>query len=159
MIKTYRPEILSIKHLHFVAIGKIRFKMINQGWTIPHLHYMINKINDNLYEAMCLETRTFATSTTIEDVAKQINLNIFNYIKENIKKADDLDKIIENLDDHFLDSYWKEYRKINFYLAKKGRDINTSMEDKIRSEIEKELNDKTKIEDFQFHFNENKKAA
>lgn len=152
----YKPEVLSVEHLNFVAIGKMSFS-VKRNWSIPHLHYMINKIDDEHYEAICLETRTFASASSIEDVAKKIVLNIVEDINNDIKCPEDLDKIIEDIDTHFMDAYWKEYRKINFNLAKIGKDINTEMEKRIKEEVEKEV--KSKLELLDFTIKENKRAA
>lgn len=150
----YKADVLNVEHLNFVAIGKMSFS-VKEDWSIPHLHYMINKIDNEHYEAICIETRTFASASSLEDAAKKIVLNIVEDINKNIKCPQDLDKIIENIDTHFMDAYWKEYRKINFNLAKIGKDINTEMEKRIKEEIEKEM----KLKQLEFTFKENQRAA
>lgn len=150
----YKADVLNVEHLNFVAIGKMSFS-VKEDWSIPHLHYMINKIDNEHYEAICIETRTFASASSLEDAAKKIVLNIVEDINKNIKCPQDLDRIIENIDTHFMDAYWKEYRKINFNLAKIGKDINTEMEKRIKEEIEKEM----KLKQLEFTFKENQRAA
>ena len=150
----YKADVLNVEHLNFVAIGKMSFS-VKEDWSIPHLHYMINKIDNEHYEAICIETRTFASASSLEDAAKKIVLNIVEDINKNIKCPQDLDKIIENIDTHFMDGYWKEYRKINFNLAKIGKDINTEMQKRIKEEIEKEI----KLKQLEFTFKENQRAA
>ena len=51
-------KVLSVNNLVFKAIGKIVLKN-NSEWNIPHLHFMVNKSEDNIYEAVCLELSFF----------------------------------------------------------------------------------------------------
>lgn len=137
-MKRYKADILDISNLKFVAIGKISFRT-NKEWCIPHLHYMISELEKSQFQAICLETATYSSSNTIEDTAKKLVLNIIYDLNTLVKKSSDLDNIINITYTHHLDSYWKEYRKINFNLAKFGRNINKDIETNILKKIIEEL--------------------
>lgn len=137
-MKRYKADILDINHLKFVAIGKVSFRT-NKEWCIPHLHYMISELEKSKFQAICLETATYSSSNTIEDTAKKLVLNIIYDLNELVKKSSDLDNIINITYTHHLDSYWKEYRKINFTLAKFGKNINKNIETNILKKIIEEL--------------------
>lgn len=137
-MKRYKADILDISNLKFVAIGKVSFRT-NKEWRIPHLHYMISELEKSQFQAICLETATYSSSNTIEDTAKKLVLNIIYDLNTLVKKSSDLDNIINITYTHHLDSYWKEYRKINFNLAKFGRNINKDIETNILKKIIEEL--------------------
>ena len=137
-MKRYKADILDISNLKFVAIGKVSFRT-NKEWCIPHLHYMISELEKSQFQAICLETATYSSSNTIEDTAKKLVLNIIYDLNTLVKKSSDLDNIINITYTHHLDSYWKEYRKINFNLAKFGRNINKDIETNILKKIIEEL--------------------
>ena len=137
-MKRYKADMLAISNLQFVAIGKVSFRT-NKEWCIPHLHYMISELEKSQFQAICLETATYSSSNTIEDTAKKLVLNIIYDLNTLVKKSSDLDNIINITYTHHLDSYWKEYRKINFNLAKFGRNINKDIETNILKKIIEEL--------------------
>ncbi|WP_300717781.1 hypothetical protein, partial [uncultured Brachyspira sp.] len=137
-MKRYTADILDISHLKFVAIGKISFRT-NKEWSLPHLHYMISKFGKYEFQGICLETATYSSSNTIEDTAKKLVLNIIYDLNSLVKKSSDLDNIINITYSHHLDSYWKEYRRINFNLAKLGKNINKNTETSILKKIIEEL--------------------
>lgn len=130
-------NVISTKDLDFKAIGKITFSTSGQTWNIPHLHYMINKANDGVYEAVCIELREFASGNTIAEAVENMGLHLLNYLNSNVKNADDIDKLINCVDTNDMDEYWKEYRKTDFTLAKSKKDINNALEKEIRNSIEK----------------------
>ena len=129
-------DVLSVKGLDFKAIGKIVFSTGEKTWNIPHLHYIINKARDGVYEAVCIELREFASGNTIAEVVENMGLHLLNYLNSNIKKSDDIDQLINCVDTNDMDEYWKEYRKIDFTLAKSKKDINSVLQDDIRNSIE-----------------------
>lgn len=137
-MKRYKADILDISNLKFVAIGKVSFRT-NKEWCIPHLHYMISQLDQSEFQAICLETATYSSSNTIEDTAKKLVLNIIYDLNSLVKKSSDLDNIINITYTHHLDSYWKEYRKINFNLAKLGKNISKNIETNILKKIIEEL--------------------
>ncbi|WP_147735534.1 hypothetical protein [Brachyspira aalborgi] len=128
-------KVLSVNNLVFKAIGKIVLKN-NSEWNIPHLHFMVNKSEDNIYEAVCLELSFFNSGKNIEEATTNLITNILSYFNYNIKSSSDLDKILGNIDTNIMDMYWRKYRVFDYQLAKIGSDINSQLEKQIIKKVE-----------------------
>lgn len=146
MIKYENNKSLSVYDLDFKAIGKIVLKN-TEYWNIPHLHFMINQSKvDGIFEAICLELMFFNSGEDIKTSITNLITNILEYFDNNINCASDLDKLIDCVDTNAMDNYWKEYRKIDYELAKFGKDINNTLEKQIISEVEQKY--KNSFNDF-----------
>lgn len=128
-------EVLSVNNLSFKAIGKIVLKS-NSEWNIPHLHFMVNKSEDDIYEAICLELSFFDSGENIEEATVNLITNILSYFSNNVKSSSDMDKLIGNVDTNKMDMYWRKYRVFDYQLAKVGSDINSQLEKQIINKVE-----------------------
>ncbi|WP_295160397.1 hypothetical protein [uncultured Brachyspira sp.] len=135
MSKYENIKVLSVSHLDFKAIGKLVLKN-SEDWNIPHLHFIVNKADDGIFEAVCLELMFFNSGENIKSSITNLVTNILEYFDNNINSAQDLDKYIISVDTNAMDNYWKYYRKIDGELAKYGEDINNALEQQIIHEVE-----------------------
>ena len=121
----------SVDDLDFKAIGKIVVKNTTEDWNIPHLHFMINQNlqhkEEGIFEAICLELMFVNNGEDYRTSIRNLVEDILEYLDNNINCASDLDKLIDCVDTNAMDNYWKEYRKIDYELAKFGKDINNAL--------------------------------
>ncbi|WP_295156381.1 hypothetical protein [uncultured Brachyspira sp.] len=134
MSKYENIKVLSVSHLDFKAVGKLVLKN-TESWNIPHLHFMVNKADDGIFEAVCLELMLFNSGEDIKSSITNLVTNILEYFDNNINSAQDLDKYIICVDTNAMDNYWRHYRKIDGELAKFGKDINNTLEKQIIEEV------------------------
>jgi len=115
-----------VDNKNFVGIGKIIFDS-NAEWNIPHLHFMVDKTASENYEATLLEFGLVSWSENlngaIRSLVKQTHSHIFTVLLRT-----GFDQLINEVDNHVMDEYWRQYRKIDFSLAREGKDLSHQMD-------------------------------
>jgi len=111
---------------NFVGIGKMIFES-SAEWNIPHLHFMVDKTASGNYEATLLEFALVSWSETLDDairsLIKQTHSHILSVL---IRKG--FEQLIDDVDSHAMDGYWKYYRRIDFTLARVGKNLSHQMD-------------------------------
>jgi hypothetical protein len=115
-------EFVNIDDKNFVGIGKIVFDS-NAEWNIPHLHFMVDKTPSGNYEATVLEFALVSWSEDLNDSIKSLVKQTHSHILSVMERTG-FDEFIREVDDHVMDDYWKQYRKIDFMLAQNGMDLS-----------------------------------
>jgi hypothetical protein len=123
--------IVPVDNKNFVGIGKMTFDS-NAEWNIPHLHFMVDKTTSGNYEATLLEFSLVSWSESLNDAIKSLVKQTHAHILSVIERAG-FDQFIREVDDQVMDGYWRNYRKIEFSLARDGRDL--SQEEHKRSRL------------------------
>ncbi|GHV80507.1 hypothetical protein AGMMS49944_22980 [Spirochaetia bacterium] len=127
---------------NFVGIGKMVFDS-NADWNIPHLHFMVDKTTPGNFEATLLEFGLVSWSETqdgaITSLVKQTHSHILA-----VMKGEGFDRFIRTVDDHVMDGFWRNYRKIEFTLAREGRDLSHEMDSRLVRAIKAMLSEETK---------------
>jgi hypothetical protein len=126
----------------FIGIGKIVFNN-DAEWNIPHLHFMVDETTSGNYEATLLEFGLVSWSESKDEAIKSLILQTQSHIINVMEKAG-FDEFIMAVDNHLMDGYWKQYRKIEFTLARSGRDLSHELESRITKAIQDFFNDKIK---------------
>ena len=133
---------VSVDDKDFVGIGKIVLES-NAEWNIPHLHFMVNKTTSGNFEAVLLEFGLVSWSETINDSIKSLVKQTHSHILSAMERVG-FDQFIQEVDDHVMDGYWRYYRKIEFSLARNGRDLSHEMDSKLVRAIKAMLSEETK---------------
>ena len=111
---------------NFVGIGKQVFDS-DAEWNIPILHFMVDKTVSGNYEATLLEFGLVSWSENlngaIRSLVKQTHSHIFTVL---LRKG--FNQLINEVDNHVMDGYWRQYRKIDFGLAREGKDLSHQMD-------------------------------
>lgn len=148
--KIENTEFVDVSDKNFVGIGKLVFHS-NEEWNVPHLHFMVDETNDGNFEATLLEFGLVSwaenKNDSIMSLVKQTHAHILS-----VMERDNFDEFFQEVDGHVMDDYWRCYRKIDFMLAKEGRDLSHEMDSKflraIKAVIEEEtINSIKKIAD------------
>ncbi|MCL2805693.1 MAG: hypothetical protein FWD26_07135 [Treponema sp.] len=127
---------------NFVGIGKIVFDK-DAEWNIPHLHFMVDKTNAGNYEATLLEFGLISWAEKRDEAIKSLIIQTHSYIF-NIMEKTGFDEFIKEVDSYLMDDYWRQYRKIEFTLAKDGRDLSHEIDRHIVQAIKEMLSEETK---------------
>ena len=114
--------IVDVTDKNFVGIGKMIFDS-NAEWSIPHLHFMVDKTSSGNYEATLLEFGLVSWSETLDNAIRSLVKQTHSHILSGLDKKG-IDQFIDEVDNHVMDGYWKQYRKIDFSLAKFGKDLS-----------------------------------
>jgi hypothetical protein len=127
---------------NFVGIGKFIFSAIN--WSVPHLHFMVDKASWGGYEATNLEFGLVSSGKTQEKAAQQLALLIHSHITVVLSEGNGYDELIQTVKTHALDDFWAEYRGIDFSLGKQGKDLSHGIDRHISQAIQSLLDDQVK---------------
>jgi hypothetical protein len=127
---------------HFVGIGKIVFDT-NAEWNIPHLHFMVDKTASNNFEATLLEFGLVAWSETQDGAIKSLVKQAHAHILSVLERLG-FDHFIQEVSNHVMDGYWKNYRKIEFSLARIGKDLSHEMDSQLMRTIRNMISEETK---------------
>jgi hypothetical protein len=127
---------------NFVGIGKIIFDK-DAEWNIPHLHFMVDRTNTGNYEATLLEFGLVSWSEKKDEAIKSLIIQTHTHIFNIMEKAGFIE-FINEVDSHLMDDYWRQYRKIEFTLAKDGRDLSHEIDRHVVQAIKEMLSEETK---------------
>lgn len=108
--------------INSVGIGKVILSSLdNESYNIPHLHFLICK-NDSYFEAINLEFGLVATDKNSSLSVEILTKMLIEYILSTIQ-AYGFNKLTEIVSSSALDSFWKEYRILEFKLAGQKKDV------------------------------------
>jgi hypothetical protein len=133
--------IVPVDNKNFVGIGKMTFDS-NAEWNIPHLHFMVDKTTSGNYEATLLEFGLVSWSESLNDAIKSLVRQTHAHILSVIERAG-FEQFIREVDDQVMDGYWRNYRKIEFSLARDGRDLSHEMDSRFVRAIKAMLSEET----------------
>jgi hypothetical protein len=142
MKQTAEPMPVTVDHKTFIGIGKMVFDS-NADWNIPHLHFMVDKTQSGNYEATLLEFGLVSWSETPDGAIKSLVKQSHSHILTVMEKAG-FDQFIREVNDQVMSGYWKHYRKIEFSLARNGRDLSHAMDSRLVRAIKTMLSEETK---------------
>ena len=135
-----------VENKNFVGIGKITFDS-NAEWNIPHLHFMVDVTASGNYEATLLEFGLVSWSESLNDAIKSLVKQTYTHILSVLERAG-FEQFIREVDDQVMDGYWRCYRKIEFSLAREGRDLSHEMDSRFVRAIKAMLSEKTIVPPF-----------
>jgi len=104
---------------------------------------MVDRTTSGNYEATLLEFGFVSWAENKNEVIKSLVLQTQTYIL-NVMEKSGFDEFIREVDSNLMDSYWKYYRKIEFTLAKSGRDLSHEMDRHIVQAIIEMVSEETK---------------
>jgi hypothetical protein len=133
--------IVPVDNKNFVGIGKMTFDS-NAEWNIPHLHFMVDKTASGNYEATLLEFGLVSWSESLNNAIKSLVKQTHTHILSVIGRAG-FEQFIQEVDDQVMDGYWRNYRKIEFSLARDGRDLSHEMDSRFVRAIKAMLSEET----------------
>lgn len=127
---------------NFIGIGKIILSHDdNVSYNIPHLHFIISKSEDGVIEAISLEFSLVASGDTSERAVQHLAEMLVEYTKRTVATLS-FDKLIEAVNNSYMDAFWREYRVMEFTLAKTKQDIGNAVIEQITKRITKEIMEK-----------------
>jgi hypothetical protein len=125
---------------HFIGIGKMMINNLSSVWNIPHIHFIINKTSDGIYEATNIEFILDASGNTIEEAVEDLSGMTMYYISEVMSpKGVGFNEFIEKANSRVMEGYWQAYRNIEFKLAEQGKDLSHDLSNKINAAIKNML--------------------
>jgi len=124
---------------NFVAIGKMTIDNLSTEWNIPDLHFIVNKTPSGLLEATNIELILDSAGYTIEDAIEGLIGLTIHYITSVMEKGRGYDEFIEKVNSLAMEEYWREYRNIEFSLARKRKDLSHDIANKINAAIKNML--------------------
>ena len=87
----------------------------------------IAKTTSGNYEATLLEFGLVSWSESLNNAIKSLVKQTHAHILSVIGRAG-FEQFIREVDDQVMDGYWRNYRKIEFSLARDGRDLSHEMD-------------------------------
>jgi len=127
---------------NFVGIGKMTFES-NAEWNIPHLHFMVDKTDSGYYEATLLEFCLVSWSENLNDSIKSLVRQTYSHILS-VMEREGFEQFIQDVDNHAMDGYWRRYRKIDFSLARNGKDLSHDIDSQFLRALKTMISDETK---------------
>lgn len=157
--------VLSTEGKTFIGAGKVMHDCYSDDYNIPHLHFLVSKLENGLYEACNLEFSLFALGDSkATAVAELVELTI-KHIDGVLEYGRGFSELQETAIRHTMDNYWAKYREIEFIAASQKQDIGHNvaqqltnairsiMSEKIREEIIKVAKEEAKTLMNKFLFN------
>ncbi|MBR1713502.1 MAG: hypothetical protein IJ717_00960 [Treponema sp.] len=118
---------------NFVGVGKIILKTFeHEEYNIPHLHCLINKTDDG-FEVINLEFGLVTFDKNAEEAVSSLVRMLIEYIKRTINDLG-FKTLIDVVSRKTLESYWAEYRRLEFSLAETKNDVGHQVIDRIKKE-------------------------
>jgi len=124
---------------HFIAIGKMTIDNLSTEWNIPDLHFIVNKTPSGLLEATNIEFILDSAGNTIEESIEGLIGLTIHYITSAMEKGRGYDEFIDKVNSLAMEEYWREYRNIEFSLARKRKDLSHDIANKINAAIKNML--------------------
>jgi len=128
----------------FVAIGKMTIDNLSAEWNIPDLHFIVNKTPSGLFEATNIEFILDAAGNTIEESIEGLSGLTIHYITAAMNKGRGYDEFIDKVNSLAMEEYWREYRNIEFLLARNRKDLSHDIANKINAAIKNMLAEEIK---------------
>jgi len=124
---------------HSVAIGKMTIDNLSTEWNIPDLHFIVNKAPSGLFEATNIEFILDSSGNTIEEAIESLIGLTIHYITSAMEKGRGYDEFIDKVNSLAMEEYWREYRNIEFSLARKRKDLSHDIANKINAAVKNML--------------------
>ena len=124
---------------NFIAIGKMTIDNLSPEWNIPTLHFIVNKTPSGLFEATNIELILDSIGNTIEEAIEGLSGLTIHYITKVMEKGKGFDEFIESVNSLVMEKYWREYRIIEFSLARHRKDLSHNIANKINAAIKNML--------------------
>ena len=131
--------IRAMENKHFVAIGKMTIDNLSTEWNIPVLHFIINKTPSGLFEATNIELILDSSGNTIEESIEGLIGLTIHYIKAVMEKGNGYGEFIDKVNSLVMEEYWREYRNIEFSLARYRKDLSHDIANKVNAAIKNML--------------------
>jgi hypothetical protein len=128
----------------FIGIGKILFDMPAEEWNIPHLHFIVSKAPEDVYEATNLEFGLVSIGTSGADAATGLASLTSSYIISVMRNGRGYEEFREIARKDFMSDFWAEYRGMEFDLAQRGDDLSHSFDRHITKAIQETFCDEFK---------------
>ena len=128
--------------MNYIGIGKIVLdSLCTDDYNILHLHFILSKNSDGFIEAINLEFGIVAFDKDADVSVKILIQLLIEYIKRSIDEYG-FDNLIESVQGNEMNDYWSEYRRFEFFLAKKKHDLSHDFVKNLTRKIEKEIFEK-----------------
>jgi transcriptional regulator of NAD metabolism len=103
---------------------------------------MVDKTSSGYFEATLLEFGLVSWAETQEEVIKRLTkLTHFHILS--VMEKNDFDQFIHTVDENAMDNYWRNYRRIEFSLAKTGKDLSHDMDSRLIHAVKSMLTEET----------------
>ena len=129
---------------HFVAIGKMTIDNLSTEWNIPDLHFIVNKTPSGLFEVTNIELILDSIGNTIEEAIEGLIGLTIHYITTVMGKGRGFDEFIEKVNSLTMEDYWREYRNVEFTLARMRKDLSHDIANKVNVAIKNMLAEEIK---------------
>jgi hypothetical protein len=124
----------------FIGIGKMIINNLSPEWNIPHLHFIISKTPSGVYEATNIEFILDTSGDTIEETIESLSSLTMRYITEVMSpNGCKYKEFIDKVNSCVMEGYWRAYRKIEFGLAMKRKDLSHDLTNNINMAIKNML--------------------
>jgi hypothetical protein len=133
-----------MENKHFVAIGKMIIDNLSTEWNIPDLHFIVNKTSSGLFEATNLELILYSTGDSIEKAIEGLSGLTLHYITAVMEKGRGYDEFIDKANSLAMEEYWREYRNIEFSLARNRKDLSHDIAKTVNAAIKNMLAEEIK---------------
>ncbi|MDR0496647.1 MAG: hypothetical protein LBH42_03430 [Treponema sp.] len=137
-----RAKSVSVDDKNFIGIGKMTFDS-NAEWNIPHLHFMVDKTSSGNYEATLLEFSLVSWSESLDGAIRSLVKQTHSHILSVLDNTG-FDQFINDVNDHVMEEYWRHYRKIDFSLARIGKDLSHQMDNQSMQEMRAMISEERK---------------
>ena len=124
---------------HFIAIGKMTIDSLSAEWNIPDLHFIVNKTPSGLFEATNIELILDSIGSSIEEAIEELIGLTIHYITAVMEKGRGYDEFIDKVNSLAMEEYWREYRNIEFSLARNRKDLSHDIANKVNAAIKNML--------------------
>ncbi|MDY4466151.1 MAG: hypothetical protein SPE30_07690 [Candidatus Treponema excrementipullorum] len=120
-----------------IGIGKFIMETSNEDFNIPHLHFILLKEKNEDIQALNLEFGLVCSGHVgeeefvIENLADMTTM----FIKSTLNDAEGFVSFKKLACSLALEEFWAEYRKIEFTLAEKKRDLGSSVIQHIKDKV------------------------
>ena len=127
-----------------IAIGKMTIDNLSPEWNIPTLHFIVNKTQSGLFEATNIELILDSNGKTIEEAIEGLSALTIHYITTVMEKGQGYIEFIEKVNSLEMEDYWREYRNIEFSLARHRKDLSHDIANKVNASIKNILAEEIK---------------
>jgi hypothetical protein len=112
---------------------------LSAEWNIPDLHFIVNKTPSGLFEATNIEFILDSIGSSIEEAIEGLIGLTIHYITAVMTKGQGYDEFIDKVNSLAMEDYWREYRRIEFSLARHRKDLSHDIAKKVNAAIKNML--------------------
>lgn len=125
-----------------MGIGKMIFNTPDVPWNIPYLHFLVDAAAPGRFEATVLEFGLVSAGASQEEAIERLAAQAHAYIFS-VMERDDYGQLIECVNDFVMEDYWRQYRVVEFSLARQGNDLSHDMDKTVERAVKAIINEKT----------------